>query len=317
MMREVIVIAGPTASGKTNLSIELAKRFNGEIISADSMQVYKYMDIGTAKPTEAEMQGIKHYLIDELLPSEEFNVVKFKALAEKYIEEILSKGKQPIIVGGTGLYISSLINNINFSETESDWELREQLSREAEENGPDYLHDKLKLVDPVSAENIHPNNVKRVIRALEVYYQTLKPISYHNDKSREVPPKYKFILIGLAWDREKLYERINKRVDMMLEAGLVKEVEGLVETGYAESITSMQGIGYKEIVRYLRGEITLEEAIEIIKRDSRRYAKRQITWFKRINEIKWFSIDNSGNTNNIVETVITYIRSHGTQLTGF
>ncbi len=311
-MKEVIVIAGPTASGKTSLSIELAKLLDGEIISADSMQVYKYMDIGTAKPSAEEMQGIRHYLIDELLPNEEFNVVKFKELAEKYIEIILKKGKQPIIVGGTGLYISSLINNINFSETGSDWELRKQLDREAEEHGPVYIHDRLKLVDPASAANIHPNNVKRVIRALEVYHQTQKPISYHNEKSRETPPKYEFILLGLTMEREKLYDRINKRVDIMLENGLIDEVGRLVELGYADSITSMQGIGYKEILSYLRKEITLEEAVETVKRESRRYAKRQITWFKRIKEIKWFSIDNFGNTNNIFEAVITYIRSHCT-----
>ena len=184
-MNQVIVIVGPTASGKTNLSIELAKRLNGEIISADSMQIYKHMDIGTAKPTLNEMQGIKHYLIDEVLPSEDFNVVRYKELANKYIEEIIAKGKQPIIVGGTGLYISSLINNITFSESECDWELREALKKEAEDNGPQYIHDKLKFVDDEAANNIHPNNVKRVIRALEVYYQTQKPISYHNEISRE------------------------------------------------------------------------------------------------------------------------------------
>lgn len=311
-MKEVIVIAGPTASGKTSMSIELAKHVNGEIISADSMQVYKYMDIGTAKPTIEEMQGIRHYLIDELLPSEEFNVVKFKDMAEKYIEEILSKGKRPIVVGGTGLYISSLINNINFSVTESNWELREQLSLEAEEKGAAYVHHKLELVDPVSAVNIHPNNIKRVIRALEVYYQTQKPISYHNEKSRETPPKYNYILLGLTMEREKLYDKINKRVDVMLDNGLVNEVRKLVELGYADSITSMQGIGYKEILSYLREEITLEEAIEIIKRESRRYAKRQITWFKRIKETKWFSLDYFGNTNNIVEAVMAHINTYDT-----
>lgn len=306
-MKRVIVIVGPTASGKTSLSIELAKRLNGEIVSADSMQIYKYMDIGTAKPTIEEMQGIKHYLIDEVLPSEEFNVVKFKELAEKYIDEIISKGKQPIVVGGTGLYISSLINNINFSETECDWELREKLQKEAEEYGVQYLHDKLKQVDIDAANNIHPNNIKRVIRALEVYYQTNKPISYHNEISRAVPPKYEFILVGLTMDRQYLYDRINKRVDVMLENGLIDEVKRLVDSGYAHSITSMQGIGYKEILAYLNGETTLEDAIEIIKRDSRRYAKRQLTWFKRIKEIKWFGIDNCGNNHNIIEEVITYI----------
>lgn len=310
-MNSVIVIVGPTASGKTKLSIELAKRMNGEIISADSMQIYKYMDIGTAKPTVDEMQGIKHYLIDEVLPSEEFNVVKFKELAEKYIEEIIAKGKLPIVVGGTGLYISSLINNINFCESECDWELRESLRKEAEENGPQYLHDKLKQVDEKAANNIHPNNIKRVIRALEVYYKTQKPISYHNEMSRGEPSKYNFILIGLTMDRQYLYERINKRVDLMLENGLIEEVKKLVTLGFATSITSMQGIGYKEIIAYLNGKCSLEEAIEIIKRDSRRYAKRQLTWFRRIKEIEWFNIDNCGNNDNIIEEVLTYISNVG------
>ncbi len=309
-MKDVIVIAGPTASGKTNLSIELAKRLDGEIISADSMQVYRYMDIGTAKPTAEEMQGIKHYLIDEILPSEEFNVVKFKELAEKYIEEIINKGKQPILVGGTGLYISSLVNNITFSETQTDWELREKLTKEAEEKGAQYVHEKLKEVDPEAAESIHPNNVKRVIRALEVFCQTQKPISFHNEMSRATPSKYNFILLALTMDREKLYERINKRVDIMLANGLVDEVKKLVEIGFGDSITSMQGIGYKEILGYLKNEISLDEAVENVKRESRRYAKRQITWFKRMNEIKWFSIDNYGNTNNIIEDVVTYVKSH-------
>jgi tRNA dimethylallyltransferase len=306
-MNKVIVIVGPTASGKTNLSIELAKSLNGEIISADSMQIYKYMDIGTAKPTLDEMQGIKHYLIDEVLPSEDFNVVRFKELANKYIEEIISKGKQPIIVGGTGLYISSLINNINFSESECDWDLREALKKEAEVNGAQYIHDKLKLVDEQAANSIHPNNIKRVIRALEVYYQTQKPISYHNEMSRGLPSKYKFILIGLTMDRQLLYQRIEKRVDIMLQNGLIEEVKSLIKLGFADSLISMQGIGYKEVLSYLNNEKTLEEAIEIIKQDSRRYAKRQITWFKRIKEIKWFSIDNLGNTNNIIGDTLAHI----------
>jgi tRNA dimethylallyltransferase len=307
-MKDVIVIVGPTASGKTSLSIELAKSLDGEIISADSMQIYKFMDIGTAKPTLDEMQGIKHYLIDEVLPSEEFNVVKFTELANKYIEEIFDKGKQPIIVGGTGLYISSLINNINFSESECDWELREALKKEADEFGPQYIHDKLRLVDEKSAGNIHPNNVKRVIRALEVYYQTQKPISYHNEISRGVPSKYNFILIGLTMDRQRLYERIDKRVDIMLENGLLNEVRNLIKLGFADSLISMQGIGYKELFSFINNEKTFEEAIEIIKRDSRRYAKRQITWFKRINEIKWFSIDNYGNNIYMIEDIKAYIK---------
>ncbi|EPR13395.1 tRNA (adenosine(37)-N6)-dimethylallyltransferase MiaA [Ruminiclostridium papyrosolvens] len=307
-MNRVIVIVGPTASGKTNLSIELAKRMNGEIISADSMQIYKYMDIGTAKPTKEEMQGIEHYLINEVLPSEDFNVVRFKELAERYIDNILKKGKQPIVAGGTGLYISSLINNINFSESESDWELRETLKKEAEELGPEYLHKKLQEVDPDSALNIHPNNIKRVIRALEVYYQTQKPISYHNEISRSIPPRYQFVLVGLNMDRQVLYERINTRVDIMIKNGLVDEVKRLVDLGYADSIISMQGIGYKEILEYLRNNSTLEQAIENIKQGTRRYAKRQITWFKRINGIRWFNIDNSGNNINVINEISEYVK---------
>ncbi len=307
-MNRVIVIVGPTASGKTNLSIELAKRMNGEIISADSMQIYKYMDIGTAKPTKEEMQDISHYLIDEVLPNEDFNVVRFKELAEKYIDNILEKGKQPIVAGGTGLYISSLINNINFSESESDWELREALKKEAEEFGPEYLHKKLQEVDPDSALSIHPNNIKRVIRALEVYYQTQKPISYHNEISRSIPPKYQFVLVGLNMDRQVLYERINKRVDIMIQNGLVDEVKGLVDLGYADSIISMQGIGYKEILEFLRNNITLEQAIDNIKQGTRRYAKRQITWFKRIHGINWFNADNCGNNINVINEIYEYAK---------
>ncbi len=307
-MNRVIVIVGPTASGKTNLSIELAKRMNGEIISADSMQIYKYMDIGTAKPTKEEMQDISHYLIDEVLPNEDFNVVRFKELAEKYIDNILEKGKQPIVAGGTGLYISSLINNINFSESESDWELREALKKEAKEFGPEYLHKKLQEVDPNSALSIHPNNIKRVIRALEVYYQTQKPISYHNEMSRSIPPKYQFVLVGLNMDRQVLYERINKRVDIMIQNGLVDEVKGLVDLGYADSIISMQGIGYKEILEFLRNNITLEQAIDNIKQGTRRYAKRQITWFKRIHGINWFNADNCGNNINVINEIYEYAK---------
>lgn len=307
-MNRVIVIVGPTASGKTNLSIELAKRMNGEIISADSMQIYKYMDIGTAKPTKEEMQDISHYLIDEVLPNEDFNVVRFKELAEKYIDNILEKGKQPIVAGGTGLYISSLINNINFSESESDWELREALKKEAEEFGTEYLHKKLQEVDPDSALSIHPNNIKRVIRALEVYYQTQKPISYHNEMSRSIPPKFQFVLVGLNMDRQVLYERINKRVDIMIQNGLVDEVKGLVDQGYADSIISMQGIGYKEILEFLRNNITLEQAIDNIKQGTRRYAKRQITWFKRIHGINWFNVDNCGNNINVINEIYEYAK---------
>lgn len=306
-MSKVVIILGPTASGKTKLSIELAKVLGGEIISADSMQIYKYMDIGTAKPGIEEMEGIKHYLIDNIFPDEEFNVTKFQELANKYIDEILQKDKQPIVVGGTGLYINSLVYNINFSETISDWELRENLTKIAEEKGNKYLHDMLKEVDPEAAEKIHENNVKRVIRAIEVFEYTKKPISYHQEISRLIPSKHDFTIIGLKLEREKLYNRINKRVDIMFEKGLVNEVKMLVEMGYHNNTIAMQGIGYKEILSYLRNEITLEEAKDIVKRDSRHYAKRQITWFKRLENVNWIDTDNYNNFDEIVGEVLKFI----------
>ena len=300
-MHNVIVIFGLTASGKTRLSIELAKRIGGEIISADSMQIYKFMDIGTAKPTKDEMDGIKHYMIDEVYPDEEFSVAKFKKLALKYIEEIISKGKIPIIVGGTGLYINSLIYNIDFSEVETDWNLRKKLKKEADEKGNAYLHDKLKAIDPEAAEKIHENDVKRIIRAIEVYELTGKTISYLQKISRLKPPEYNYIKFGLIMDRSKLYDRINKRVDIMMENGLVNEVEKLVELGYDKNAIAMQGLGYKEILAYIRGECSMDEAVEILKRETRRYAKRQITWFKRIEDVNWIDMDRFSNDDEILE----------------
>jgi len=302
---------GPTASGKTQLSIELAKRLNTEIISADSMQVYKYMDIGTAKPDEEERDGIKHYLMDEVYPDEEFSVVKFKELAEKYIDEILSRGKIPIVVGGTGLYINSLIYNINFSETATDHELREKLRKMAEEKGNRYLHDMLKEIDPEAAEKIHENNVKRVIRAIEVYEQTKRPISQHQKLSRTIPAKHNYILIGLRMDRNLLYERINKRVDMMIQKGLIDEVKKLAELGYDKSMVSMQGLGYKELLSYLNNEIPLDQAIYIIKRDTRHYAKRQMTWFRRIPGIYWLDMDKFNDYSEIMENIKYYLATFG------
>lgn len=310
-MGNVIVILGPTASGKTQLSIELAKRLNTEIISADSMQVYKYMDIGTAKPDEEERDGIKHYLMDEVYPDEEFSVVKFKELAEKYIDEILSRGKIPIVVGGTGLYINSLIYNINFSETATDHELREKLRKMAEEKGNRYLHDMLKEIDPEAAEKIHENNVKRVIRAIEVYEQTKRPISQHQKLSRTIPAKHNYILIGLRMDRNLLYERINKRVDMMIQKGLIDEVKKLAELGYDKSMVSMQGLGYKELLSYLNNEIPLDQAIYIIKRDTRHYAKRQMTWFRRIPGIYWLDMDKFNDYSEIMENIKYYLATFG------
>ncbi|MCX7749705.1 MAG: tRNA (adenosine(37)-N6)-dimethylallyltransferase MiaA [Clostridia bacterium] len=310
-VKPVIVIFGPTASGKTKLSILLAKELNGEIISADSMQIYKYMNIGTAKPDEEEMQGIKHYLIDEVNPDEEFSVARYQKLALLYIDEIHQKEKIPLVVGGTGLYINSLIYNINFSDTMCDWELREELKKEAEEKGCLFLHEKLKGIDPLAAEKIHPNDVKRVIRAIEVFQYTNKPISYHQEQSRNMPPEHRFILIGLKMDRQKLYERINLRVDKMIQGGLVDEVNSLVRLGYDKNTVAMQGIGYKEILNYLRGEISLDEAVYIIKRDSRRYAKRQETWFRRLEDVFWVNLDECMDSEEIIKKIKYYIATLG------
>lgn len=291
LLKPVIVIAGPTASGKTELAVRLAARVDGEIISADSMQLYKYMDIGTAKPDAAEMSGIRHYLIDEVNPDTEFSVARYRELAMEYISEILGKGRQPIIAGGTGLYINSLIYNINFSETVIDQELRDRLRNEALEKGNRHLYERLLEIDPEAASRIHENDIKRVIRAIEVHEHTGKTISYHRQISRLEPPPFRYMVFGLRWDREKLYDRIERRVDLMLEKGLLDEVKRLVGKGYDKNAVAMQGLGYKEMLAYLRGECTLDEAIYILKRDTRHYAKRQLTWFKRIEGIRWLDID--------------------------
>ncbi|WP_099192037.1 tRNA (adenosine(37)-N6)-dimethylallyltransferase MiaA [Tepidibacter mesophilus] len=302
----VVFIAGPTAVGKTDLSINLAKELNGEIISADSMQIYKYMDIGTAKITEEEMCGVKHYLIDEVEPNVEFSVVDFQKRAQKYIDEIYKNGKMPIIAGGTGLYINSLIYEMDFTKSRGNTKLRDELRKEADKYGVEYLHNKLKKLDEKSAKRIHPNNVKRVIRAIEVCLEGKEKIGdFKNDvKFNE---DYYPILIILNRDREYLYERINKRVDIMMDQGLLKEVNKLLEMGYDEKMTSMQAIGYKEIIKAVKQEYSVEDAIELIKRDSRRYAKRQITWFKRYDFAKWIDLDNFSSQDEAKSLILSYI----------
>lgn len=279
--KKVLVLGGPTAVGKTALSIELAKRLNGEIISADSMQIYEYMDIGSAKITKDEMENINHYMIDIVKPSDKFSVSDYKDLGKKYIEKILDKGKLPIITGGTGLYINALTCNMDFTDANTDYEYRKYLEQEAESKGNEYLHSLLKDIDPISYKEIHYNNRKRVIRALEVYKLTGKPFSSFNAGDDFYNSEYDVYYYVLTMDREKLYERINKRVDIMIEQGLEKECIKLKEMGYTSSMQSMQGIGYKEMFYYLEGKITKEEAIEMIKKGSRNYAKRQLTWFRR------------------------------------
>ena len=279
--KKLLVLGGPTAVGKTALSIELAKRLNGEIISADSMQIYEYMDIGSAKITKDEMENINHYMIDIVKPSDKFSVSDYKDLGKKCIEKILDEGKLPIITGGTGLYINALTCNMDFTDANTDYEYRKYLEQEAESKGNEYLHSLLKDIDKISYKEIHYNNRKRVIRALEVYKLTGKPFSSFNAGDDFYNSEYDVYYYVLTMDREKLYERINKRVDIMIEQGLEKECIKLKQMGYNSSMQSMQGIGYKEMFYYLEGKITKEEAIEMIKKGSRNYAKRQLTWFRR------------------------------------
>lgn len=294
-MKKLVILTGPTAVGKTDLSIELAKQINGEIISADSIQVYKYMDIGSAKITAQEMDGVKHYLIDVLKPDEEFNVHVFQQMTKQCMEEIYAKGKIPLIVGGTGFYIQSVLYDIHFDETNDSHEYRHYLEQLFHEKGNKYIHDMLKSVDPKSAENIHFNNVKRVIRALEYHHDTGKVISEHNEKQRENKSPYNFTYFVLNDDRELLYSRINRRVDRMIDSGLVDEVKQLLSMGYDSSLVSMQGIGYKEIAGYIRGDFTLDEAIELIKKNTRHFAKRQLTWFRREKNVTMIHCDEYGH----------------------
>lgn len=281
MNNKILVLAGPTAVGKTALSIELAKKLNGEIISTDSMQIYKYMDIGSAKITTEEMDGVKHHMIDVTTPEKPFSVVDFKTMAQPIIDELLSNNKLPILTGGTGLYINALTCNMNFTDATNDEAYRLELEELAKEHGDIYIHNMLKDIDPISYESIHPNNRKRVIRALEVYKVTNKPFSSFNAGEDFYKSKYDVHYYVLNMDREKLYQRINKRVDIMFEKGLLDECIKLKENGYNSFMQAMQGIGYKEVLMYLENSISLEEATEMIKQGSRNYAKRQLTWFRK------------------------------------
>ena len=298
--QKVIVICGPTASGKTKLSIEIAKKINGEIVSADSMQIYKDMTIGTAKPTPEEMQGIKHYLIDFVLPNQRYSVADYNKDALKAIDEIIKKGKTPIVVGGTGLYVNSLIYGIEYSDIEVDIEYREKLEKIAESEGIERLYEMAKKIDPEAIKNISKNDQKRICRILEIYHTTGKNKTEQEKESRKNGPKYQYLLYGITMDREKLYDRINKRVDIMINDGLIEEVQNVVKK-YDEFPTAMQGLGYKEVVEYLNGITTKEEMIEKIKMETRRYAKRQLTWFKKCENIKWINgLDDIQNNIKII-----------------
>ncbi len=307
--RPLIVLTGPTAVGKTKLSIALAKEIGGEILSADSMQVYRYMDIGSAKITPKEMEGVKHYLIDVLNPWDEFNVVVFQKMCKEAMEEIWQNGHIPILTGGTGFYIQAVLYDIDFAENDEDDSYRKTLEETALEKGNLYLHDMLKEVDARAADEIHPNNVKRVIRALEFASKTGDRISEHNAVMRQKESPYNFSYFVLNDVREKLYERINQRVDEMMENGLVPEVKKLQEMGCNKEMVSMQGLGYKEILEYLDGETTLEEAVYKIKRDTRHFAKRQLTWFRREKEVTWINKEDFGyDEHRILEAMLSEMK---------
>lgn len=307
--RPLIILTGPTAAGKTDISIRLAEKLGGEIISADSMQVYRRMDIGTAKIRKEEMNGIPHHLIDVLEPTEPFNVSVFKELALRAADDIYSRGKIPIMVGGTGFYIQALLYDIDFSEEHSDGyrESMEQIA--ATPGGPDKLFEELRSVDPASCEIIHKNNVKKVIRALEFYHYNGTPISEHNSVQREKSSAYDSMYLVLTMDREKLYNRIEKRVDIMMENGLVEEVRGLIEEGLDDTYISMQGIGYKEVYEYLKGKCTLEDAIYNIKQNTRHFAKRQLTWFRREKEVIWIDKDTFSSDEEIADHIVDLWRN--------
>ncbi len=301
--KPLIILTGPTAVGKTKASIDLAKQLNGEIISADSMQVYQYMDIGTAKITPEEMDGVTHYLVDELTPDQPFSVAEFQSMAKHAMEKIYAKGKVPIVVGGTGFYIQALLYDIDFTEVEGH-PYRAELEELAITQGNEFLHNKLKEIDPQAALDIHANNVKRVIRGIEFFYETGKQISVHNQEERCKESPYQFCYIVLNDKREKLYQRIDDRIDIMVEQGLVAEVKTLLEKGYHKDLVSMQGLGYKEMVPFINGEITLEEAIYVLKRDTRHFAKRQITWFKRERDVIWIQKDQLEQDENKIQQAI-------------
>ena len=286
--KPLIILAGPTAVGKTSLSIRLAKETGGEIISADSMQVYRHMDIGSAKITKEEMEGVPHYLVDVLEPEEEFNVVRFQQMAKEAAERIWEKGKIPLVVGGTGFYIQALLYDIDFTENDGDESYRRQLEQKAsDEEGASELYEMLKAVDLKAAQEIHPRNLKRIVRALEFYHQTGKKISEHNETQRQKMSPYNYAYFVLTDERGRLYERIDRRVDLMMEQGLLDEVKKKKKRGVRKDSTAMQGLGYKELYAYLEGEYPLDEAVRIIKRDTRHFAKRQLTWFKRERDVIW------------------------------
>ena len=305
----MLIISGPTAVGKSDLSLELCKKLDGEVINADSMQVYRGMDIGTAKLMPEERSGIVHHLIDICDPSESFDVVRFQTEAKKCINDITSRGKIPVLVGGTGFYIQAVLYDIDFSSEEPDEKLRSELLAFSEKHGALALHKKLEEIDSDSAKAIHPNNIKRVIRALEFYYTTNTPISEHNTEQKQKVSPYNFLYAVLTCERQKLYDRIDKRVDMMIEAGLVSEVKSLIDQGVTSEMTSMQGLGYKEIAAYIEGKYDLEEAKRVLKRDTRHFAKRQLTWYNREKDVTYFDKDTYDDIDSLTIDIINKFKA--------
>lgn len=307
MKEKLFILMGPTAVGKTGLSIELAKSLNGEIISADSMQIYRYMDIGTAKVTIDEMSGIPHHLLSIVNPDDSFTVSSYKEMASKHITDINNKGKLPIVVGGTGLYINSLVYKLNFAQVAPDESIRDRLNSIVLDKGNDYLHKLLLNIDPESGARISINDTKRIIRAIEIYELTGQTMTEYNKDFRVFNENYDLIMICLNMDRSKLYDRINQRVDLMIEQGLISEVEEILKMGYDKDLVALQGIGYKEIIMYLEKQSSLDEAIDKIKQGSRNYAKRQLTWFRRDNRIKWMDVDNYDDLSNLKKDIEKYV----------
>lgn len=315
--KPLIILAGPTGVGKTHLSISLAKRTGAEIISADSIQVYRGMDIGSAKITKEEMSGVRHHLIDVLEPWEDFHVAKFQQMAKKAMEEIYKQGKIPLLVGGTGFYIQALLKDIDFQKEEEDVSYRLQLEQVLKEEGAKALHEKLEKIDPASAEGIHYNNHKRVIRALEYYHIHKSPISLHNEEEKKRKSPYNFLYFVLTDKRDRLYKNINDRVDKMFDEGLIEEVRGLKERGCGRNLVSMQGLGYKEILDYLEGQLSLEQAREVLKRDTRHFAKRQLTWFRREEQAFWIEKSSFAyDENAMVEAMVQMCLEKGIKTNG-
>lgn len=311
LKKPILVLTGPTAVGKTEASIQLAKTCGGEIISADSMQVYRSMDIGTAKIRPDEMQGVPHYMVDEWEPDEEFNVFLFQKKVKEYIADIHARGKVPILVGGTGFYIQAVLYDIAFTENQEDDSYRRQLQQEAQARGNHVLHERLAQIDSESADAIHENNVKRVIRALEYYHFTGRKFSTHNAEQRERTSPYSFLYTVLTMDRRLLYERIDKRVDLMMQEGLAAEVQTLLDRGYSRDLVSMQGLGYKEIAAALEGECTMDEAVYRLKRDTRHFAKRQMTWFRRERDVTMLQKEDYSSTEELVQAICQLAKEKG------